>query len=217
MVDVLMPIHVNGGWRSSSYLDWAIGESIDVENASGFVGIKNLGCICYMISLVQQLYMIPSFREGVFAIQGQSIAKAPLEENMLYQFQYLLALLRESEKSYINPKAFCKSMKNIDNQPLNVYEQMDADEFFNLLMDRLEGQLKQTNQETLVKDHFGGEYANQLICKECPHSSERDEPFIAINLQIKNKKNILQSLESLVREKLSKEITHTSVRSAIKK
>lgn len=35
------------------------------KSQTGYVGIKNLGCICYMNSLLQQLYMIPSFREAL--------------------------------------------------------------------------------------------------------------------------------------------------------
>ena len=34
----------------------------------GYVGIKNLGCICYMNSLNQQLFMIPGFRNDVLSI-----------------------------------------------------------------------------------------------------------------------------------------------------
>ena len=32
---------------------------------SGFVGLKNLGCICYMNACLQQLFMTQKFREGI--------------------------------------------------------------------------------------------------------------------------------------------------------
>ena len=37
-----------------------------------------------------------------------------------------------------------------------------------------------------------------MICKECPHHYEREEPLLAINLPVKNKKSILDSLESFI-------------------
>jgi len=75
---------------------------------------------------------------------------------------------------------------------------MDADEFFNMFMDRLENQIKGTKQEHFIKQHFGGVVSNELICKGCPHYSEREESFLTVNLQVKNKKNIDQSLAAFV-------------------
>ena len=75
---------------------------------------------------------------------------------------------------------------------------MDVDEFFNMFMDRLEGCIKGSVQEKMIQEHFGGTYANELICKGCPHYSERSEPYLAVNLQVKNKKSIKDSLEALI-------------------
>jgi ubiquitin carboxyl-terminal hydrolase 9/24 len=106
--------------------------------------------------------------------------------------------LNESEKQYFNPKGFCQSFKDWDGNPTNVYEQMDADEFFNIFMDRLENLIKGTAQENVIKQHFGGKLSTELICKGCPHYSEREEPFMALSLQVKNKKSLFQSLSSFV-------------------
>lgn len=48
---------------------------------------------------------------------------------------------------------------------------MDAEEFFNMLFDKLENLSKGTPQEKLFRQYFGGEYANQVISKECSHIS----------------------------------------------
>jgi ubiquitin C-terminal hydrolase len=71
---------------------------------------------------------------------------------------------------------------------------MDVDEFSNLLMDRLEHAIKGSADEDLIKKHFGGVISNEIICKTCPHSSDREEPFFAVSLPVKNKKNIESSL-----------------------
>lgn len=75
---------------------------------------------------------------------------------------------------------------------------MDVDEFFNMLMDRIENQVKGSNNRNFIKKHFGGVISNEIICKGCPHYSEREEPFLAVSLQVKNKKDIQQSLTSLI-------------------
>lgn len=36
----------------------------------GFVGLKNAGATCYMNSVIQQLYMVPSIRSGILAAEG---------------------------------------------------------------------------------------------------------------------------------------------------
>ena len=65
-------------------------------------------------------------------------------------------------------------------------------------MDKLENLVKGTKQELRLKNVFSGVMANELICKGCPHYYERDESFLTITLQVKNQRDILQSLESFI-------------------
>ena len=167
------------------------------KSTTGYVGIKNLGCICYMNALLQQMYMIPSFRNDILAVDDPNKSLSP-DENPLFQTQCLFTALSESVKQYYNPKIFCHSFKDWEGKPINVLEQMDVDEFFSLFLDKLETATKGTPQAKSIKRHFGGIFANQLLCKDCPHSSARDEPFLALNLQVKNKKSLQQCLESFV-------------------
>jgi len=185
-------------WRTKKHYDWNISPLTDEKSITGFVGIKNLGCVCYMIALLQQLYMIPSFRESVLAIDDPNKNEIPKEDNLLFHFQSIFAFLNQSEQQYFNPIGFTHAFKDWDGNPTNVLVQMDVDEFFNMFMDKLENAIKSTKQEKMIQEHFGGTYANELICKGCPHYSERSEPYLAINLQVKNKKSIKDSLEALI-------------------
>lgn len=38
---------------------------INIKPSHGFVGLKNLGCTCYINSLLQQFYMIKQFRNAL--------------------------------------------------------------------------------------------------------------------------------------------------------
>lgn len=151
-----------------------------------------------MIALLQQLYMIPTFRQTILAVDDPNKASIPSEDNLLYQLQCVFAFLNQSEQQYYNPQGFTNAFKDWDGNPTNVLIQMDVDEFFNMFMDKLETAIKGSAQEKMIQQHFGGTYANELICKGCPHYSSRSEPYLAVNLQVKNKKSIKESLEALI-------------------
>jgi ubiquitin carboxyl-terminal hydrolase 9/24 len=63
---------------------------------------------------------------------------------------------------------------------------MDVEEFFNMLMDRIESAIKETPQKHTIQYHFGGMYASEMICKGCPHKYERSEPFLSVGVPVKN-------------------------------
>jgi hypothetical protein len=50
-------------------------------------------------------------------------------------------------------------------QPTNVVVQQDAQEYFNLLCDRLENVLQGTTQEKLLQQSMRGETTSQIVCK----------------------------------------------------
>ncbi|CAD8154340.1 unnamed protein product [Paramecium pentaurelia] len=195
-LDVVSPLHYTHTWRTKNFNDWNIQSKFHEKSSTGYVGLYNLGCICYMNSLLQQLYMVPAFREKLLQVEDKSTGV--LEENLLHQLKCLFLALKHSQKQYHNPKKFCHAFKDLDGNPTNIFEQMDVDEFCNLLMDRIELSIKSTSDEDLVKRNFGGVISNEIIGKTCPHYSEREEPFFAISLPVANKKNLEECLQTLV-------------------
>ena len=84
--------------------------------AAGFVGLKNFGCTCYMNALIQQLFMISDFRQGVLQ---SDVSDPDLDNSVLYQLKLIFANLQESEKQYYAPTGFTKAFKFF-GEPVNV-------------------------------------------------------------------------------------------------
>jgi len=146
--------------------------------------------------------MIPYFRRGILSIDFNEIEKqkdtpSNLEEQVVYQLQVMFSYLKETQKQYYNPRPFTSAFKDGNGNPMDVSVQMDVDEFFNILCERIEGYLKGTPQASLLKNMFNGKEAMQLI-GNCGHRKENECDFNVITLTIKGKKSIIEALDSFV-------------------
>ena len=125
-------------------------------------GLVNLGCICYMISLLQQFFMVPQFRYQLLKAVDTTPEKMVeykddmIDDNMLRQLQIMFGYLELSERHAYDPKPFCFAFKERDGRPTVIGEQKDSNEFLNFFFDDLEKALACTSQRDLVKDVFGG-------------------------------------------------------------
>ena len=81
-----------------------------MRTVHGYAGIINLGCICYMNSMLQQFYMIPQFRYSILSVDDgkeptnlaylrgdpdidRTETGVDVDDNMLHQLQYLFGYL----------------------------------------------------------------------------------------------------------------------------
>ena len=170
------------------------------KSRTGYCGLLNPGCICYMNSTLQQLFMIPAFRYGVLGadtgIAGLSDAKAA--DDILFQLQLLFAYLQESNKAYVDPTGFSAAFKDYEGQPTDVLVQQDASEFLSNFFQQIEGCIMGTKLESLLKDNFGGMFSNELLA-EGGKRSERAEPFFMISVGVGQGKSTLEAaLESFI-------------------
>jgi len=206
IVKMLNKYHQMGFWQTYNIKNWEL-ESRDMQKGK-YVGLKNMTATCYLNSIIQQLYMIPIFRETILKINNTS------KSNVLYELQLLFSALKIYEFAYYDPRSFVVINK------LNFYEQMDADEFYGTLIDKIENDIKKiyykpTPEEKpekadsknnpknenykykdLFKFFFGIKVVDELKFVDCGHKRYNEFFYNSIQLEIKEFNNINESLKN---------------------
>ena len=177
-----------------------------LPKAFDHVGLKNIGCICYLNSILQQMYMIPSFRFAIMSVddkknenyQTSFFHNNVFDDNLLHQLQKMYTFLTYSEKQAYNPKDFCASFKDFDGAPINPLLQQDSQEFFNNLCDKIENNLKDTKYKYIIENIITGKTCSSVTCERCNSISNRFEDFYNLTLEVKNISNLYESLNKLI-------------------
>jgi hypothetical protein len=143
-------------------------------------------------------------RETILKINNYS------KNNVLYELQLLFSALKIYEFGYYDPRSFVEINK------LNFYEQMDAEEFFGTLIDKIENDIKKlyaktpSDQTPTPKDSksenyrykdifnyfFGIKVVDELKFVDCGHKRYNEFFYNSIQLEIKEFNNINESLKN---------------------
>jgi hypothetical protein len=107
LLSLILPLHrpPNYGARG----EWEYEAKSEEKSETGYVGLKNLGCTCYMNSLMQQLYMVPKLRSNLLTVEEKPEERG---DSFFFQLQYIMAFLQESEKQFYNPMGFCQTFRD---------------------------------------------------------------------------------------------------------
>ena len=178
---------------------WAYIPSSESRSKLGYSGLENLGCICYMISMLQQFYMVPTFRNMLMAVDDKrpptNTKPDEVDDNVLHQLQKMFAFLELTERQDYSPAKFCFAFKDPEGKPTNIGIQQDAHEFLNVVFDRLENLMVKTPDKYLVNSIFGGKTCSQIICKGgCGSVKKNYEDFYNLSLGVKGNKNLSEAL-----------------------
>ena len=168
-----------------------------------FIGLRNFGCTCYLNSLFQQMFMIPTF---LYDILNNFIIKANTDEeykySVLYNMQITFQNLITGLMSPYPPIRFIRSFLSAFNgQPIQLGVMQDSDEFLAILCENLEKEAKPFGQENFLENSFKGKIANEILSQEeeYPYYSQSEEPFYKITLDIKEHKTLEEALDAYIK------------------
>ncbi|ORY15157.1 hypothetical protein BCR34DRAFT_623001 [Clohesyomyces aquaticus] len=178
-----------------SMKSYSVERSNEIRSATGYVGLFNPRAICYMNSLLTQLFMNINFRKFML---GLNVADAGASQRLLSETQKLFSIMQNSFRKAADPREFASCVKGLDSAPIDINIQMDADEFYNLLFDQWEGQMLSPETKQCFRSFYGGQTVNQIKSKECEHVSERIESFFVVQCDVQGKATLQESLQAFV-------------------
>ena len=205
VIGILDDLNKTGFWKTYNVNNWEIEHREMLKEK--YVGLKNMTSTCYLNSIIQQLFMIPTLRETIIKIEN------PSTNNVLYELQLLFSALKIYENYSYDPKSFVVANN------LNFGEQMDADEFYGTLIDKIEKNIKEiycheildsknenkiTNYKykNLFNYFFGIKVLDELRFVECNHKRYNEFCYYNIQVEIKNCNNLYESLNNYFKEEV---------------
>ncbi|KAF0934677.1 hypothetical protein E2562_026425 [Oryza meyeriana var. granulata] len=171
-------------------------------------GLGNMGNTCFLNSILQCVtHTVPLFLR---LRSTDHCAPCSYDKDGFCSFCALKEHIDDSIRrsgSVIRPVRFRDNLRKLcsDFRP---GQQEDAHEFLRCLLDNLdkctsdpESKDKPSyfDEESIVKQVFGGRLKSQLICCECGHCSETYEPFLDLSLEIDQVDHLVDALESFTK------------------
>ncbi|CAF9908776.1 MAG: hypothetical protein GOMPHAMPRED_006310 [Gomphillus americanus] len=181
--------------EDNSDATWGIDRDKIVRADTGYAGLRNLSNTCYFNSLLEQLFMNVGFRSFMMQMHLEDPDKRQL---LLYETQRLFAYMQETWLKSVDPLNVIENIITFDGETIDVHVQMDVDEFYNLLFDRWESQIVSEQDKKAFRRFYGGQLVQQIKSQDCPHVSERLEPFSVIQCEIQGKASLTDSLNAFI-------------------
>ena len=162
----------------------------DSRKETGLIGLKNQGATCYMNSLLQTLYHIPSFRRAVYHMPTNETEEA--HTSMPLALQSVFYCLQYAKEGDVSTEDLTRSF---GWDSYDSFMQHDVQELNRVLQDKLEEAMKQTCVEGTIQKLFEGHTTNFIECINVDYKSERKEEFLDLQLDVKGCKDIYASFD----------------------
>eukprot|EP01083_Nonionella_stella_P218749 784141_1 len=175
------------------------------QSFAGHVGLVNLGSTCYLNSILQQLFMIPSFTDAILSfdskLQPQTAGTTQGNDSsrVLHELQRLFLSLSQSHRKYVDTKKFCHQLR-INNHSFDNHNQEDFLEALNCVLSQLEDNLKHIGASThVLDDHFACELKSFVKCDNGHMSTRATKAnYVHVSVPDKHTSNLLDCFDIFV-------------------
>jgi hypothetical protein len=152
------------------------------------VGIKNPGALCFLNSILQQLFGIYEVRQSLYSYSGN--------DKFLLALQKFFGQLQYSNLAYLETDKLALHWKNWDGSNLSKNIQQDASEFLLMVIDKLEPIIEKSFFQTSIKI--------QITSSQYGELSNNVEYFTLLPVSIAGSNRLESSLESHCTEEVLK-------------
>ncbi|KAM0917067.1 hypothetical protein ACQ4PT_009801 [Festuca glaucescens] len=178
------------------------------EPQSVGAGLRNMGNTCFLNATLQCItHTVPLFKKLRCTDHSTPCS---YDEDGFCSFCALKGHMEELVRrsgSVLVPAKFKDNLSKLSSD-FRPGQQEDAHEFLRCLLDNLhkctldpksKGNPSSFDEESIVKQVFGGRLKSQLTCCDCGHCSETFEPFLDLSLEIDQVDDLVAALESFTK------------------
>ncbi len=171
--------------------------SFHPKGAAGRVGLQNQGATCYLNSLLQTLYLDPSFRSILYSFRYDEKKDGDKALCIPFQLQLLFAELQIGENGVAKTGPLTDAFGWKDGQQ---YQQHDVQELMRVLVNAVELSFKEkeSDADSVVAPLFSGTLDDYLECLVCHHKKSRHDPFSDLQLFVEKADSLEQAFANFV-------------------
>lgn len=159
--------------------------------------MQNQGATCYLNSLLQSLYLDPSFRGTVYQWRYDEQKDGAQKDCIPFQLQLLFAELQIGDNGVAKTGALTHSFGWVDGQQ---YQQHDVQELMRVLLNAVELSFKEkeTDPDTRITPLYSGMFEDTLECLSCGHKKVRKDPYLDVQLFIEQANSVAEAFNIFV-------------------
>lgn len=176
-----------------------------VPRTHKYLGLENLGAMCYANSVLQVLFHVPEFREAIIKLRAYDNESSNdtvayyLHELFMKMEMYALRKFNNFDDDTVSTKALL--MKYNGEDAIKI--QSDAHEFFFKLIEKLEADFRDVYHQEFSVRSMKCDYDVSTICNGCETQGEtKSESSYCISLPINGCDDITECITSLVSEEI---------------
>ena len=175
--------------------------STDQNRMAGLCGLANLGNTCYMNSALQCLSNVPSLREFF-------MEKTLNRGKLVQSYASLMRQMWSGEYTSVQPSEVKTCIAGYSST-FRGYDQADARELANVLLNSLHDELKDENDSSIINNLFTIYIKYQVTCHNCLHDETGADQmkFLALRPNVRNGEKT--TLDDLLDLYVAKKFTST--------